>query len=142
MRTYYIFKINKSINPINEKRTVNTYKLLNKIYKYSNKDYKEAYKLYRKIVMPINKYKLDNYLLMNHINDFYYIKKDNIHELNSKKEKSKLIINNTYIKIITTSNISSFFKDMFSINNDFFVIDFKNKDYFYLEEFKVNLLAC
>lgn len=141
MRTFYIFKINKELTTIYDKKSINIYKMLNKINTFNKKEYKFAKKMYLKIVMPIDKKKIDNYLLMNHINDFYYTKSKNTHELMSTKEESKLIIHNTYLKVITTNNISSFFKDISYIDEDLFVIDFKNKDYFYLSDLKVKLLA-
>lgn len=141
MRTYYIFKINKLMNPYYEKKTASIYKILEKISNFNKKEYLLANKIYKRVVVPLDKNKIDNYILMNHINDIYYTKNNKVHELYSSKEDSKLIICNTYIKIITTNNISTFFKDICSLSNDFFVIDFKNKDYFYIDEFRINVLA-
>lgn len=132
MRTYYIFKINKLLNPIYEEKTTSIYKLLEKVNNLDKKEYALAMKIYSKLVIPIDKKKIDNYLIMNHINDLYYTKSSNIHTLYSDMEKSKLKIYNTYIKIITTNNISSFFKDIFNMDNSFFCVDFENKDYFYI----------
>ena len=132
MRTYYLFKINKILNPVYETKTNNIYKMLSKINSLDKKEFVLAKKLYTKIVIPIDKHRIDNHLLMSHINDMYYTKNNNVHTLYSDLEESRVIIYNTYIKIITTKNISSFFKDMYTINKDFFVVDFNNKDYFYL----------
>ena len=142
MRVYYVFKINNLLNTSYEKRPVSIYKLLNKINTYNKNEYKSANRLYRKVVIKIDKRNIDNYILMNHINDFYYTKHNLVHELYSNKEMSKLIIYNTYIKIITTNNLPSFFKDIFMYGDNFFAVDFNNKDYFYLDEFKLNVLAC
>lgn len=141
MRTFYIFKINNLLNPIYERKTTNIYKLLDKIKKLDKRDYKIAKSLYSKTIIPINKGKIDNYLLMNHMNDLYYTKNNNIHELSSDMEESKLIIYNTYIKVTSTNNISSFFKDIYELDKNLFAIDFENKDYFYLDDLKVKLLA-
>ncbi len=141
MRTFYIFSINRVLNPLYENKSGNIYNMLNKIRNYNKKELVFAKKLYLKIVNPIDKKKIDNYLLMNYMNDFYYTKINNIHELKSEKEYSKLTIHNTYIKIITTNNISSFFKDFYNINKEYFVIDFDNKDYFYLDDLKLKLLV-
>ena len=142
MRVYYVFKINKLLNTSYEKKPVAVYKLLDKINTYNKNEYRNANNIYRKIVLKMDKRNIDNYILMNHINDFYYTKHNMVHELYSSKEKSKLIIYNTYIKIITTNNLPTFFKDIIMYGNDYFAVDFDNKDYFYLDEFKLNVLAC
>ncbi len=141
MRTYYIFRVNKSLNSIYEKNSISIYKMLNKINNMDKKEYDFAKRIYKKTVLPINKNLIDKYILMIHMNDIYYKKYGNIHILHSGKEESKLYLYNTYIKIITTNNISSFFKDIYSINNNMFCVDFENKDYFYLDDFEVKLLA-
>ena len=141
MRTYYIFRINSELIPLYERKSTNIYKILNRINSFNKKEYRLAKKIYSRIIVPLNKKKIDNYILMNHMNDLYYTKNLNRHELLSTFEESRLYIHNTYIKIITTNNISTFFKDIYSINNNYFVIDFNNKDYFYLDDLKVKLLA-
>ena len=142
MRTYYIFRINNSLNKTYEKNSISIYKILNKINNMDKKEYEFAKRIYKKTVIPINKNLIDKYILMIHMNDIYYKKYGNVHILNSEREESKLYLYNTYIKIITTNNISSFFKDIYSINNNMFCIDFENKDYFYLDDFELKLLAC
>ena len=141
MRTFYIFNINNMINPMYERKTTNIYKIFNEIRKMDKKEFCLAKKLYKRLIIPINKYKIDDTLFKIHMNDFYYKKNNNIHELNSDMENSRLIINNTYMKIISTKNVSSFFKDLCMFNDNYFVIDFNNKDYFYLRDLKVKLLA-
>ena len=141
MRTFYIFRINKILNPLYEKKSNNIFNMLNKIYNLDKKEYSYAKRLYSRIIIPIDKNKLNNYLLMNHMNDFYYTKINNVHELSSDKEISKLIVYNSFIKINTNVNISSFFKDICTLGDDYFVIDFKNRDYFYLEDLKIKLLV-
>ena len=49
-------------------------------------------------------------------------------------ELSRLIINTTHLKIKTNKNINSFMKDIIDTKENVFVIDFKNKDYFWLNE--------
>ena len=141
LRTFYIFKINKSLSPIYEQKSTSIFKLLNRINEMDDSEYDLAKRIYNKITLSINKSLLDNYILMNHMNDIYYKKTNNIHTLSSAYEESKLTIFNTFLKIETTNNISSFFKDLFEINNNLFCIDFENKDYFYLDEFRVKLLV-
>ena len=141
MRTYYIFRINPLFNPLYRKNSTSIYKLLNKIRKMNKMDISVGKKIYKKLVVPLNKELLSNYILSNHINDVYYIKNGNEHLLESSFETSKLKIYNTYLKIETTKNISSFFKDIVPVSEDMLCIDFDNTDYFYLEDLKTKLLV-
>ena len=141
MRTYYIFKIDKKSNTIYKRNKTAIYKLLYKINKLGKSEYKLGNRLYKNIIIPLDKIRINNYILSNHINDIYYKKEDNLHSLDSAFEKSRLIVYNTYIKIITTNNISSFFKDLSPISNNLFCVDFNNTDYFYIDELELKSLV-
>lgn len=134
MRTFYIFKINNGFNTLYNKKTSNIYKILNRINNLDVSETKKAINIYRKIIRPINKERIDYFITKNHFNDFYYKKNNNCHELKNNKEKSIMFINKTYIKIVCSNNISTFFKDIYSIDKRLFVIDFDYKDYFYIED--------
>jgi len=134
MRTFYIFKINNCFNTLYNKKTSNIYKILNRINNLDVSETKKAINIYRKIIRPINKEGIDYFITKNHFNDFYYKKNNNCHELKNNKEKSIMFINKTYIKIVCSNNISTFFKDIYSIDKRLFVIDFDYKDYFYIED--------
>lgn len=139
MRTYYIFKINDELKTMYNKKSNNIYKLLNSIRLSDIKDKNRINKLYKRITKTINKKLVNDYIIRNHLNDFYYKKIGIYHELSNEVENSILIVNNTYIKIVTNNNISTFFKDLYSINDNYFLIDFDNKDYFYLEDLKTKI---
>ena len=57
----------------------------------------------------------------------------NKHILNDGVEKTKLTVYNTYIKIRTNQNLTSFFK-VLNKEKNIFVCDFNNKDYFWLSK--------
>ena len=67
--------------------------------------------------------------------DDSYKKTLNKHVLNNLTENTKLTVYNTYIKIKTNKNITDFFKVLENEEN-IFICDFNNKDYFWLS--KVN----
>ena len=64
---------------------------------------------------------IDHEGLENTINDFYF------------NESTKMIINNSHIKIKTNKNVPSFFYNIRNFKN-IFVCDFNNHDYFLLED--------
>lgn len=139
MRTYYIFKINDELKTMYNKKSNNIYKLLNSIRLSRIEDKERVNKLYKRITKTINKKLVNDYIVRNHLNDFYYKKIGIYHELSNEIENSILIVNNTYIKIVTNNNLSTFFKDLYSINDNYFLIDFDNVDYFYLEDLKTKI---
>lgn len=141
MRTFYIFKINNGANTLYNRKTSNIYKILNRINNLDLSESKKAINVYKKITRSINKDYINNYITMKHMDDFYYKVNNGCHELKNSKEKSVMFVNKSYIKIVCTNNISSFFKDIFLIDKDLFVVDFDYKDYFYIEDL-VNKMTC
>ena len=49
---------------------------------------------------------------------------------------------NTFIKIVTNTNISTFFKDLYLLNENLFLVDFDNKDYFYITDLKKKITCA
>ena len=85
------------------------------------------------IANPFNKIMLNEYIYNEYKYKYGYKRKDNIHYLNTT-DKSILRINNYNIKIETENNYSIFFNDINNYNNNLFVCDFENMDYFWLSK--------
>lgn len=133
MRTFYIFKINKEFKIITKDKPYNLYLALDNIHKMDKEDIKLAYKLFDEIC-DININKNLNDSIFNELKDNdSYTKFNNNHLVYDyyTRENSKLIVNNSYIKLKSTSNVPIFFNILKNFPN-FFVIDFKTKDYFWL----------
>ncbi len=135
MRTYYVFKIKQSYSDLTKNYPYNLYKALENIYYLNNDQVKIAYNFFEQIRDYFNKDSLDYNLYA------YYKNKDNYSKINYthmiydyfSKEKTKLIINKSYLYIRTTKEMPSFLKVLPKKDN-LFVCDFVNKDYFWLEE--------
>ena len=117
----------------NDKSNV-LYKIFKGIYNSKEKDILINYKLFEQLILPINRKKYNNYILLKHGNDIYYKRNKDVHVISNEYEISRLKVNNTFLKIKTNRNINSFIKDIISSNEKVFVIDFKNKDYFWINE--------
>lgn len=139
MRTYYIFKINDDFRTLYNKKSNSIYKMLSDIRVSKEEDRDKVSKLYNKLTKKIDKKKVNDFIIRNHLNDFYYKKIGIYHELCNNLEDSILTVNNTFIKLVTNNNISSFFKDLYLLNDNLFLIDFENKDYFYMEDLKTKI---
>ena len=141
MRTFYIFKINNMFQSFYSDKSNILYKMFNEIYISKDEDIFNSFRLFEQITIPFNKKILDNYIVLRHGNDLYYNRKESIHTINSAYEVSKLCVNTTYLKIKSNKNINSFIKDIIDTKESVFVIDFKNKDYFWINEINKEMLV-
>lgn len=128
MKTFYLFSINNMFLTKYNKKTISTYKILNNIYK----NYDE--KLFNKFTTKINKEKIDIQIYLNHRNDFYYYKKNNKHIIDNANEYVEMEINNNFITIKTNKENNTLLNDLINMKEKLFLIDFENKNYFWLKE--------
>lgn len=135
MRTFYLFKIKKSYSEITKRNPYNLYKAIENIYylKADQLDYLSLF--FRQIRDTFNKEFIDNNIYEYYKNRYTYTKVNGAHFINDyyTEEKSKLIINPSFLYIKSTKNIPTFLKAITKKDN-IFVCDFINKDYFWLEE--------
>lgn len=134
MRTFYIFKINSIFQTFYNDKSNILYRMFNDIYNSSNKEFINNFRLFEKVTIPFDKKTLNNYILLKHSDDLFYRKNNNMHIIENSCESSYLLINHTYIKIKSNINLSTFLKDIISTNECLFLIDFKNKDYFWINK--------
>ncbi len=110
MRDYYLFKLRN--NSINSKKV---YLILEELFYLNRNKFNYGFKIFNDLCLPIDKSKFINY-------------------------EKNITINNTYILIKNSINISSYFKYFNNLEKHLFVCDFDNKDYFYLNDFvRLNL---
>ena len=141
MRTFYIFKINNMFQTFYNDKSNILFKMFNEIYSSNDQDLINKFRLFEQITIPINKKIFNNYIMLKHRDDIFYTKNDNVHTIENDKEISRLTINNTFLKIKSNKNINSFIKDIYDSKESVFVIDFKNKDYFWINEIKLKTLV-
>ncbi len=133
MRIYYLFKINDSFSNLYYNKTYYLYKMLEQISKSSRNDFIISYRLFSQMAIAYNKVEINSNLYKAFEHNSKYIKTLNKHILNDGVEKTKLTVYNTYIKIKTNQNLTAFFKVLVNEEN-IFVCDFNNKDYFWLSK--------
>ena len=135
MRTYYIFNVNKYYSYMYKDKPFKMYKIFEEIYYSKDYDSIKTYHVLEEIANPFNKIMLNEYIYFEYKLKYGYKRKDNLHYLNTT-EKSILRINNYNIKIETEGNYSEFFNEISNYNNNLFVCDFENMDYFWLSKLK------
>ena len=112
----------------------NLYKSMEQIYYTKIKDVSVAYNIFEQIVMPLNKKKINLEIFRTYKESDHYTKFNNVHMINNfyNDEQTKLVVNNSFMKLTSTMARPSFFIEMKKVNN-IFVCDFDNKDYFWLD---------
>ena len=141
MRTFYIFKINNMFQTFYNDKANILFKMFYDIYSSNDEDLINKFRLFEQITIPFNKRIFNNYVMLKHRDDIYYTKTDNVHIIESDREISRLTINNTFLKIKSNKNINTFIRDIVDSRECLFVIDFKSKDYFWINETKSKLLV-
>lgn len=134
MRVYYIFKINKYFSYIYNNKPYKLYKMIEEIFHVNNYDMILSYKIYEQVAITFNKEQFNKYLKNKYSLDKYYLTNKSSHIYSNINEYSKLVVNNSNLKIKTNVNNPIFFKDVVEYSDNIFVCDFINKDYFWLEK--------
>lgn len=134
MRCFYLFKINNEFSILSKDNPYKLYEMFESIY---NLEHNEAFlgmKIYETLALPFENDDMNNYIFTKYQDNDFYTKSFNQHILNNyyTDEKTNLIINKTFIKIIS-NKLPSYFKELNNYKN-IFVCDFKNKDYFWLKD--------
>ena len=135
MRIFYIFDIKDNIIKNFKNNYEELYNLLESIHYLKSEDIILGYNIFNNLVNPIKKDSFNNYIKKNNLNSEKYICYNYTHTINDfySNESSKMIINNSHIKIKTNKNIPSFFYNLRNFNN-LFVCDFNHHDFFLLSE--------
>lgn len=140
MRTYYIFNVNRYFAYMYKNKPFKMYKIFEEIYYSKSYESLSTYRDFSTVVNSFNKKMLNEYIYYEFRLKYGYSKQDNKHNLNNS-ENSVLIINNYNIKLTTENNYSIFFKYLNNYNNNLFVCDFENMDYFWLSKLYNNKRA-
>ena len=140
MRTYYLFKINDSFSNLYQNKTYYLYKMLEEISNSNKGDLAIAYRLFEQMSLGYDVKRINSDIYHNYNFNTHYTKTSNFHILDNSIEKTKLSVHNTYIRVKTNRNITSFFKTL-SKEENIFVCDFKNRDYFWLSNISIQGLV-
>lgn len=135
MRTFYLFDVKENILKNYRNNYEELYSLLESIHYLKTEDIILGFNIYQKLVNPMRKEEYNNYIKKNNLGKENYICYNYTHTINDFyfNESTKMIINNSHIKIKTNKNVPSFFYNIRNFKN-IFVCDFNNHDYFLLED--------
>jgi len=139
MRTYYLLKINKYFAYIYKKWPYKMYKIIEELYYTKDYDMLSSYRYYKKFAIEFDKNSINDYIYsINKTNRLYY--RDNSTHILNNDNYNKLLISKTCLILRTDDMYSLFLQDISNYTNNIFICDFKNKDYFWLDNLKNNVI--
>lgn len=136
MRTFYIFKINSDFSKLTQNIPTNLYVAYLNIKMSSQNNLNLLYNEYFKFTEALNTQQINELItgkLKKHDGYGIYLK-THLYNNYYTEESSKLIIKNSYMILKSNKINSTFLTVLLNIPN-LFVIDFENKDYFWLSNF-------
>ncbi len=137
MRTYYAFIIKDALMHFYLKRPYSLYKILEQIYRLKSNDIVLGYRLLGQVTKPFGIKKIDNFIYKRHFNELEYFRIDDGHMIKNlySDEITFLKAFNTHVKIKTNNNCSTFFNSIQEYDENIFVCDFENQDFFWINKF-------
>ena len=136
MRMYYVFNIKGDIKKLYRDKPSSLYKILENIYYMHQDDVNYGFAIFKQITNRFKKVELSNDIYIRLHKELIYSKIDEEHIINDlyHNEVSILKIKNSHLLIESNKSYSSFFKLLSELNNSLFICDFKEKDFFFLED--------
>ena len=134
MRMYYVFNVKSEIGKLYNDKPASLYKILENIYYMHQEDVNYGFAIFKQLTNKNKVLELNNSIFIKLHGDLVYSKIGNEHVINDlyHDEISILKVKNSHLVIESNKSISSFFKILNDINSNYFVCDFKEKDFFFL----------
>jgi len=136
MRLYYVFNIKSKIKELYQDKPASLYKILENIYYMHEEDINYGFGIFKELTNKNKVLELNNEIYIKYHSDLVYSKIDGEHIINDlyHDEVSLLRIKTSHMIIESNKSISSFFKVLLDINSNYFICDFKDKDFFFISE--------
>ena len=134
MKVYYIFKLKEEFYDLYKDTPSILYNILRNIYYLDREEVDYGYNLFKQLTLPLEKNKLDREIFIKFHQDIPYSKRKDIHYINDlyKNEVSRLVINNSFLRLELEQNYSTFFKILKEEDNNLFACSFQKTDFFFL----------
>ena len=135
MRNFYIFNISKDLATLTKDNPYNLFKTLEGVYYLDKADLNYGITLFEELTVPFHKSDINNLLYETYKdNDFYTMKGDKHLIYNKyKDETTEIDTHFNYLLLKTNTSKKTIFQNLL-FNNNLFVCDFQNKDYFWLDK--------
>ena len=143
MRTYYAFIIKDSLMHFYSKKPYSLYKILEQIYRLKNNDIVLGYRLLEQVTEPFGTRRTDKFIYKKHLNELEYSRLDDGHMIKNlySEEITFLKVFHSHVRIKTNNNYSSFFNSIQEYDENIFICDFENQDFFWLNKINFETLV-
>ena len=135
MRMYYVFNVKEEIAKLYQDNPSSLYKILENIYFMHEEEVNYGFNIFKQLTNKIKVNELDNEIFVKLHKDLTYSKIDGEHVINDlyHDEVSILKVKSSHILLKSNKSYASFFK-LLSNNDNYFVCDFKEKDFFFIKD--------
>ncbi len=136
MRLYYIFNIKSDIINLYKDKASSLYRILENIYYMHEEDISYGFSIFKELTNRNKVMELNNDIYTKLHKKLIYSKIDNEHIINDlyNDEVSILKIKTSHLILESNKSISSLFKILRNINRNYFICDFKEKEFFFIDE--------
>lgn len=143
MRTYYAFIIKDSLMHFYSKKPYSLYKILEQIYRLKNNDIVLGYRLLEQVTEPFGTRKTDKFIYKKHLNELEYSRLNDGHMIKNlySEEITFLKVFHSHVRIKTNNNYSSFFSSIQEYDENIFICDFENQDFFWVNKINFETLV-
>lgn len=135
MKVYFIFDIKQEFINLYKGNERVLYNILRQIYYLEKEEVEFGYNLFSQLINIIPKTEIDRKLFIKYHQDIPYSKRGETHYINNlyKDEISRLTIKKSYIRLELEQETSTFLNILPDFSSNYFVCDFKNHNYYFLE---------
>lgn len=136
MRTFYIFKIKKEMTILTKETPYNLYRIIEHLYYLDDYNADVSFQVYDSIFDTFNKEYVNKRLNNLFQKNRFYLYEDDKHIIDNKYKPE-----NTYLRVykshimLKSNCLTPTLLVNYLMSDNLFVCDFKNKDYFWLNEF-------
>ena len=136
MRMYYVFNVKDDIAKLYKDKPSSLYKILENIYFMHREEINYGFNIFKQLTNRIKINNINNQIYIKLHRELVYSKIGNEHVINDlyHDEVSILKIKNSHLLIESNKSFSSFFKLLGDINPHYFICDFKEKDFFFIND--------
>lgn len=136
MRMFYIFDVKKEIKELYKDNPSSLYKILSSIYYMHKEDANYGFNLFNQITNKINVKELSNKIYIDMHTNIIYTKNGDEHVINDlyRNEISILKVRKSHVLIQSNKNYNKFFDFLLKNNDNYFVCDFLENDFFFVTD--------
>ncbi len=136
MRTFYIFKIKREMAILTKETPYTLYRTIENLYYYDSVNTSVSFKIYNDLFDLFNKEYINKRINNLFKDNRYYSKEGDIHKIINKyrPENTVLKVYKSHL-LLKSDSIKPTLLVNYLMSDNLFVCDFKNKDYFWLDEF-------